>query len=810
MPPLPPLKRLKVDHGNGIAAGTQPNEAPPPPPPPSSSSSSTPTVEVSNLKLYRIAFDIPSNIANQFSPPLPVLTDPTVTYHPLFESKKIHPQQPSLFLSGMGYTRPGTSFIDYDRIISSMKFVSNVKVTHGTPQSQPIRLYYPLPTPILKLPANSEGKEINKDGKGSINVAVVNQQYAVKAVWTGDSNKSPTNKAHPALPGWLLYLNEFRAYQSLSHLNGSIAKMVIDACYADTDGRAYLVTEYMNPSEYIRLVDLLHWDIQGAHLSLEFCKRVAESLTSVLRTLHNSGWCHNDLHDKNVMVHLPTGSVCLYDFGLAMTFETERRMFEQRHVGPNEQLIIGHIKHNGKLYDEFLISYSLWCFTNRSTAAQSICNLLPFYDRYAHLMHQKVDSTVQKSRLDLLSAYGYWLLQCERPSIAVYVPPGQLNDNNKANGYRVLCGTGGYDGGRAMFTAAAKCYTPANSKMVQWITPRASSSSTPTIPAGTPRALFKAFTQDDKSPHPSQRTFTFGLVKPVPSSPRDISQWKLDPNAKPIAGSFWSLYPNPPDEEPPYGQFVSELRFLDAVRGIPGFPQVIDVNVNSKCTEGVIKYAPLHPEYQIVRHHKQKDSWTTPFAHMMAWRMCDLLAVLHSVGIIHGRSSFDNFLIRPSTGECMLVNGYRSRLRYTEQRCFESSTSSSSSKYKKTRYTGEVYDYFLLADEFKGAGFKDAAMHVLSAIPQKLESPRDLELTLSSKAWSECKGFVGQQMYAEQQYATKKLESVLKGDQPPPSTPPPPPSPSPSPSHHHHHSNGHGHGHSSGSQRRYSSRKRRR
>src|SRR6185437_7688965 len=125
------------------------------------------------------------------------------------------------------------------------------------------------------------------------------------------------------------------------------------------------------------------------------------------------------------------------------------------------------------------------------------------------------------------------------------------------------------------------------------------------------------------------------------------------------------------------------------------------------------------------------------------------------------------------------------------QRCFESSTSSSSSKYKKTRYTGEVYDYFLLADEFKGAGFKDAAMHVLSAIPQKLESPRDLELTLSSKAWSECKGFVGQQMYAEQQYATKKLESVLKGDQPPPSTPPPPPSPSPSPSHHHHHSNGH-------------------
>src|SRR6185437_13711674 len=177
-------------------------------------------------------------------------------------------------------------------------------------------------------------------------------------------------------------------------------------------------------------------------------------------------------------------------------------------------------------------------------------------------------------------------------------------------------------------------------------------------------------------------------------------------------------YTKPPKKSSPYGMFVSELQFLNAVQGVDGFQQITHAYLDVECFRAVVETQNLPPSYLTLDSHLEELKkfhlkWCDNVQSMVAWKLCDLLACLHSQEVmLSGSLTFDHVMFHPRTLDVVIKQG-----NYTRTRRSEDILMACKPPQSKLEFTGDQCDYLSLSREFVRHGLLLGSKQVLYAMP---------------------------------------------------------------------------------------------
>src|SRR6185437_12424502 len=723
-------------------------------------------------------FDVPPHFANRFQPPFPLMTEDRKHYERLYlQHNPMKEEFARHFITQiLQHKLVGEAYkpINYIAIIEKMMFRKSVKPLIAESKSiRPSIWMYPPPASRTK--SYRLISELKQQHSTDIQIGEVigdKSMVAIKKLSLVCDQKSLAD-TEDVYPYWLTFLNEYRAYQHLRGLSPMIGSLRTDVSgYSESGGSVSIVTDYLSPRQYMSLNDFLS-SPYSKKVTESYKSRVVDSLEEVLDSVHQSGYCHNDTHLRNWMLHLPTGNVKLIDFELAMTHSMEG--FISRRYGsvcgiitprvgdngisPNVVKRINDIAWNGKMYDKYVVHYACSRYGGYFTRLPFDSDFKPDKDliKYQTVIKVPEQKEIVKTSLDLIQKlrfsrfwqYGYFMEMWENPPM---VQPQQRNDrpNNhdlmwlgresaqtmtreavtiftqrgallpsKTDTIHIVkmyCGDSSkknwmdkmgpfvYDKGdrvtKQMDPLKKRLVTLENGCVGKWASPANEhtaslgfTSNKTLSPTTTP------YTDRPSSGDMTQRVYDLRLDQ----DSSKLSEWKYIDRLSLYSKepSMLYHYTTPPKKSSPYGMFVSELQFLNAVQGVDGFQQIHHAALDADSLCGIIETKNPPRGYVTLDSHLEELKrlhlkWCDNVQSMIAWKLCDLLSCLHSQEImLSGSLTFDHVMFHPLTLDVIVKQGNYARTRRAEDVLLAICKPPN-----KLEFMGDQCDYLALSREF--------------------------------------------------------------------------------------------------------------
>lgn len=220
-------------------------------------------------------------------------------------------------------------------------------------------------------------------------------------------------------------------------------------------------------------------------------------------------------------------------------------------------------------------------------------------------------------------------------------------------------------------------------------------------------------------------------------------------------------YTTPPKKSSPYGMFVSELQFLNAVQGVDGFQQIHHAALDADSLCGIIETKNPPRGYVTLDSHLEELKrlhlkWCDNVQSMIAWKLCDLLSCLHSQEImLSGSLTFDHVMFHPRTLDVIVKQGNYARTRRAEDVLLAICKPPN-----KLEFMGDQCDYLALSREFVRHGLTVGSKQILYAMPTNRKlSPEQIDsLQTESIALRQCKAWLDWFLIGSYQQQEKRFQ----------------------------------------------------